>query len=272
MNWYYSSNEQQRGPVSDSEFEALVGAGTVTPQTLVWREGLANWMPYTETKFQTSLSSAPPALAIDPAPCSECGQDFSKTEMVRFENSYICAGCKPLFFQKLREGVATSPSGSFWRAGRNLVCSINTTLPKRCVKCNTATEAKQIKRNLCWHHPLISLLILVNILVYAVVAMIVRKRAVALISVCPQHRKMRRNAILTSWALVIGGPVVLIAGAANQSGWIAAAGGVLFVAGITYGIVRGRLVTAKKIDKEFLWLSGCGPEFLAAFPEWTRTR
>jgi GYF domain 2 len=272
MQWYYSSNGQQLGPVSDTEFEALVRVGTVTTQSLVWREGFPNWTPYTHPGSGALVSTSPTPPPVDAARCGECDKIFSKSEMVHFENSYICAGCKPHFFQKLREGVSTMPAGSFRRAGRNLVCSVQATLPKRCVKCNTPTETKQIKRTLYWHSPFFFFLIVLNILIFAIVAMIVRKRAVAFVSICPQHRKMRRNAILTSWALVIGSIVVLITSAGYQSGWIAAAGGVLFIVGITYGIVRGRLVSAKKIDKEFLWLSGCGPEFLAAFPDWTGAR
>jgi len=71
-------------------------------------------------------------------------------------------------------------------------------------------------------------------------------------------------------AMVIGGLVTLIAGAARESGLIALSGVVLFFAGLVYGVWRGRLVSAKKIDKEFLFLSGCTPEFLAPFPEWIK--
>jgi len=82
-------------------------------------------------------------------------------------------------------------------------------------------------------------------------------------------------AVARSWSNAVtasAGIVSVIGGAANKSGVIALAGVALFLAGLIYGIWRGRLVSAKKIDKEFLWLSGCGPEFLSTFPEWTKTR
>jgi uncharacterized RDD family membrane protein YckC len=37
--------------------------------------------------------------------CAECGQSFPPDEMVRFEDLWVCARCKPVFFQRLREGA-----------------------------------------------------------------------------------------------------------------------------------------------------------------------
>lgn len=39
------------------------------------------------------------------AVCSECAQPFAPEEIIRHRNVAICAGCKPLFLQKLREGA-----------------------------------------------------------------------------------------------------------------------------------------------------------------------
>jgi uncharacterized RDD family membrane protein YckC len=49
--------------------------------------------------------------------CSQCGRSFPRDQVVTFDDQVICAACKPLFVQKLREG-ATLPSmleyGGFW--------------------------------------------------------------------------------------------------------------------------------------------------------------
>ena len=45
MNWYYAINGENRGPVGDDEFQCLVQQGVITGETLVWREGMANWAP-----------------------------------------------------------------------------------------------------------------------------------------------------------------------------------------------------------------------------------
>ncbi len=60
MNWFYTDNNEQRGPVSESEFDFLVRAGKIKPDTLVWREGMAGWQPWSE------VAPPPPADAVPP--------------------------------------------------------------------------------------------------------------------------------------------------------------------------------------------------------------
>ena len=45
MKWYYVENGQQAGPVEDTEFPQLIQSGKLRAETLVWREGMANWEP-----------------------------------------------------------------------------------------------------------------------------------------------------------------------------------------------------------------------------------
>ena len=40
--------------------------------------------------------------------CSECGMVYFEDELIRFGDALVCGQCKPLFVQKLREGVAVS--------------------------------------------------------------------------------------------------------------------------------------------------------------------
>ena len=47
-----------------------------------------------------------PAVAMQA--CADCGKAFPEGEMLRYENAWVCAACKPLFFQRLKEGV-TAP-------------------------------------------------------------------------------------------------------------------------------------------------------------------
>ena len=57
--------------------------------------------------------------------CSQCGLDFPASEMITYENHYVCGGCKTSFVQKLREGVTLSPTtrfAGFWiRVGASLI-------------------------------------------------------------------------------------------------------------------------------------------------------
>ena len=125
MNWYYAAGQQQQGPVDDAQLDALVAAGTVTPESLVWREGMANWQPLRVARPAASIAppGAVPPVAIPPgsgpvpgaapAPhgqvqCAECRAFFPKEETIQYGNLNVCAACKPVFVQRLREGGATA--------------------------------------------------------------------------------------------------------------------------------------------------------------------
>jgi uncharacterized RDD family membrane protein YckC len=60
--------------------------------------------------------------------CSECGRVLNEDELIQFGNTLVCAECKPLYVQKLREGVA--PAGEmvfagFWiRVGAKIIDGI----------------------------------------------------------------------------------------------------------------------------------------------------
>ena len=114
MQWYYAVEGRQIGPVSDEEFARLVAAGTVTAETLVWKPGMTDWQPY------GSLSEE-----AGQARCAECRMIYPEEEMIRFGNSFVCADCKDIFFQKVREGVVTGADldfAGFWiRAGAKFI-------------------------------------------------------------------------------------------------------------------------------------------------------
>ena len=127
MNWFYADNGQQRGPVSEAEFDALVAAGSIQPATLVWREGMEKWLPLAEVRPVGSVSGGPPpasnaspegsaptsaSLVVGSLVCSVCGKMFSEDQIIRFGPTIVCAGCKPVFLQRLREGAPTAAAGT----------------------------------------------------------------------------------------------------------------------------------------------------------------
>jgi uncharacterized RDD family membrane protein YckC len=55
--------------------------------------------------------------AAELAMCSQCGGTFPEDQVIAIEDRMICAACKPMFVQKLKEGVAMPLStafGGFW--------------------------------------------------------------------------------------------------------------------------------------------------------------
>lgn len=131
MNWYYADGGEQRGPISQEQFDLLVAQGTITDTTLVWNDTLAGWQPWGQLRPATAPVSAAaipvtaePSAGAAPAPvpggvrCVECGKLFPESDTVRFGNDLVCAACKPAYVQRLREG-ATRPGemvfGTIWQ-------------------------------------------------------------------------------------------------------------------------------------------------------------
>ncbi|HEX5791256.1 MAG TPA: RDD family protein [Luteolibacter sp.] len=103
MDWYYSANNTQQGPVNDAQFESLVRSGSIQPSTMVWRDGLPDWQ---------QLSLVRPDLvnaAMSPS-------------------APVAGSLKDLNVQAMREGLeyVTSPYGlnfaGFWlRAAAKII-------------------------------------------------------------------------------------------------------------------------------------------------------
>ena len=114
MKWYYAVGQQQQGPLDDTQLDALLAAGTVTPDTLIWREGQANWQPLRVARpgFPVAPPGAVPAAAPPgQVPCAECRAFFPKEDTIQYGSSFVCAACKPIFVQRLREGAPMAASG-----------------------------------------------------------------------------------------------------------------------------------------------------------------
>jgi uncharacterized RDD family membrane protein YckC len=160
MSWYYKDGEQEIGPVTKAQLQELIHAKRINGKTLVRNASSNDWRPLaemarTKAPANADVSQAPPPPAMPPAPpaaappepafpspaeppaapvgtppvessvCSQCGRSFPKDQVVRFDNQVICAACKPIFVQRLREGV-TMPGvlkyAGFWiRFGAKII-------------------------------------------------------------------------------------------------------------------------------------------------------
>jgi uncharacterized RDD family membrane protein YckC len=126
MNWFYANAGKQVGPVNEADFERLAREGVIQPSTLVWREGMANWEPYSTVAPAAPLPAAAvtpvtsaPAVEVPPGQitCHECGKLVPAEDTMQINGLTICAACKPIYLQKMREGTlrAGGPRyGGFW--------------------------------------------------------------------------------------------------------------------------------------------------------------
>jgi hypothetical protein len=160
-----------------------------------------------------------------------------------------------------RAGLEVQPAGGCWREGKALVMRAGSALPHRCVKCNEPAAQPIKARWVYWHHPGWYLLILVNVLVYVLVALVVRKRSKIAPGLCSRHRRRRRVFMAIGWggfflglAFFFPGPLETAAGPAI--------GMLIIFAAILAGMSGARIVYPSRITKEEVRLKGCGAEFL----------
>jgi uncharacterized membrane protein len=74
-DWYYAANNEQKGPINESELKANFAANKLPADTLVWKDGMDNWIPASQVaaftfrqppapaKVQPSTESAPATKA-----------------------------------------------------------------------------------------------------------------------------------------------------------------------------------------------------------------
>jgi uncharacterized RDD family membrane protein YckC len=87
---------------------------------------MAEWKPYGTIKPAAASVGAPPPLpGAGQVICGECGRSFPPDQVIRHGNTYVCASCKPVFLQKLKEGVVPTVAlnyAGFWiRLGAFLI-------------------------------------------------------------------------------------------------------------------------------------------------------
>jgi GYF domain 2 len=101
MNWFYATKDKtQAGPVDETALADLLQTGTITPNTLVWKQGMDSWRPYSTVFGMTASPGTVPH-------CAECGKEFPPDQLVPIGGRSICALCKPIAVQKLQEGVVS---------------------------------------------------------------------------------------------------------------------------------------------------------------------
>lgn len=61
-SWFYASEGQQQGPYPEIQLRELIARGTITVDTLVWTEGMANWQRVAEIPGLAPGASSPPAM------------------------------------------------------------------------------------------------------------------------------------------------------------------------------------------------------------------
>ena len=189
--------------------------------------------------------------------------------MIPFAGSWICAKCKPIFLQRVREGAPLLPGGAdAWQSGDAVVTLHGGTLPARCVKCNAATTGKPITRTFYWHPPWVFISLLIPP-IYIVLHLLLRRRATVSVPICEEHRQRRQKFIALRClltAIAIGAVIVAIS---YNSDVLPALVPFVLTAAFLIGESSVTLVSTKHIGTRYVWMRGFCHDYRAALPEFS---
>ena len=205
--------------------------------------------------------------------CRECG-------LVNFTTDQNCKRCRASATAMgpppapagivLEDGYVMPPppfsTGGVWRDDKTLVMTRDAQLPDQCIKCNAPAHGYKLKRKLSWHHPALYVVILVAWIVYLVLAIALRKQATVFFGLCPEHIKRRKTFLLIGWMMFAIGLIVPVLAFSNEAPGIALLGFLLLFTSIFWLVFANRVVTVKKIDDRYVYLTGIDANYLARFP------
>lgn len=88
MTWYYALGNERQGPIDDAALDRLVATGVVTPDTLVWKAGMADWQPLAQARPRVAPVPAPvvppPPAAMVPSPAQPTPTPTDPSTQPRF--------------------------------------------------------------------------------------------------------------------------------------------------------------------------------------------
>ncbi|MES2889289.1 MAG: hypothetical protein V4739_14945 [Pseudomonadota bacterium] len=150
------------------------------------------------------------------------------------------------------------------REGKSVNVPTGADLPARCILCNGPVKLVAKKQKVYWHSPWLYLLLLVNVLLYAVVGVLARKSFAVSVGLCAPHAAKRR---WRTWGFGGVGLGVAVVGAgllSHDQELAAVLCFVLGLAGLIGAVFAARTVWAKKITADGAKLGGCKEPFLAS--------
>jgi len=120
------------------------------------------------------------------------------------------------------------------------------------------------------HHPVVYGALLGHLALYVILAGAVSKKARVRVGVCEDAKRSHASALAACWLLAVGGATVAAISGALEWPWWFVVGGVaaMLAAAPVYLWGGARLITAARIEDDYVWLSGIHPHYLATLPEW----
>lgn len=295
VDWFCIQDGKKLGPFSESSLRQRIGTGEITPDTWVWRPGQEEWQPLRVAwSGQVSLPAHDARAATVPTRCVLCEGMFATEDMIQIDGRSVCAGCKPVLLQQLKEGVPPPNSEIAWRSGKWVVTFRRASLGRCCVRCGQVADAPAKSFAGYWI-PGSSLLVPGGIIACAValrliletasywvlflgislgvvaqllMAVLWGKRFHVSASLCADDRRRAKLRKWAGFAVFIVGSLFFGFGIATASWSAGLFGLVVLISGIQLDSNAGRSLMPVKADETHVWLKGAGKPFLDRLPEW----
>jgi hypothetical protein len=82
-SWFYAAQGQQQRPFPEAQFRSLVTGGTVTPDTLVWTDGMSGWQRAGDIPgLAPGAGLRPPAVPQPGGPVASPGGQYAGSQYV----------------------------------------------------------------------------------------------------------------------------------------------------------------------------------------------
>lgn len=148
------------------------------------------------------------------------------------------------------------------QSGSILLVGKDSDLPQRCVKCNGPVTLPVKQKTYYWHASGWYFLILLNILIYALVAFFVRKKVKISPGLCDMHKKRKSTLVFGSLGLFV---ILFMTGVVMVGGKTAGISILCFIGSLVALIVMmisSRTIYPIEIHDRAASFKGCGKEFL----------
>jgi len=171
------------------------------------------------------------------------------------------------------EDTRKPPRSGIWRDGQQLVMTRDAELPFVCVKTNQPADV-WLPRVVSWYPKWSLPWLLINPLMFLVAAVARQRQATLRVGLC-RSRLVRRNwtmiaaliGVLLGLALFIAPLLWSDRRPANSEEVLIYLGILVLFISLALGGMLTNIVWATYINKDYIWLKGFHPDYLARFPE-----
>jgi hypothetical protein len=189
-------------------------------------------------------------------------------------NESLTPGC-PAYSARADSGILWQPMSAFapapalaCRKGKDFVVPRGASLPANCVKCGAPAE-RPWRKTFYWHPSWLYILLLLWVLIYFLVAVLVRKKMQLNIPLCDVHHDERKRLNIVGGVMLLGFiPAGILAGnvVPGDSGAGVIVGMLMFLAGIVFLIRANNYLQARFIDDTHAVIRGAKEPFLQLLP------